>query len=93
MKLYHLTGGAKVLGYIKTEFYAMAQDESIVSFELEAYVVRNMNIPLLLGEDFQITYELSVTRQATGQCEVLVGRSGRIISAASALNVDLGFEI
>ena len=39
MKLYHLTGGAKVLGYIKTELYALAQDESIVSFELEAYVV------------------------------------------------------
>ena len=52
MKLYHLTGGAKVLGYIKTELYATAQDESIVSFELEAYVVRNMNVPLLLGEDF-----------------------------------------
>ena len=93
MKLYHLTGGAKVLGYIKTELYATAQDESIVSFELEAYVVRNMNVPLLLGEDFQTTYELSVTRRATGQCEVLVGRSGRVISAASALNVDLGFEI
>ena len=42
MKLYHLTGGAKVLGYIKTELYATALDGSIVSFELEAYVVRNM---------------------------------------------------
>ena len=93
MKLYHLTGGAKVLGYIKTELYATAQDESIVSFELEAYVVRNMNVPILLGEDFQTTYELSITRQATGQCEVLVGRSGCMIPAASALNVDLGFEI
>ena len=93
MKLYHLTGGAKVLGYIKTKLYATAQDESIVSFELEAYVVRNMNVPILLGEDFQTTYELSITRQATGQCEVLVGRSGRVIPAASALNVDLGFEI
>jgi hypothetical protein len=58
MKLYHLTGGAKVLGYIKTELYATALDESIVSFELEVYVVRNMNIPILLGEDFQTTYEL-----------------------------------
>ena len=93
MKLYHLTGGAKVLGYIKTELYATAQDESIVSFELEAYVVRNMNVPILLGEDFQTIYELSITRQATGQCEVLVGKSGRVIPAASTLNADLGFEI
>ncbi|EDR09759.1 uncharacterized protein LACBIDRAFT_325536 [Laccaria bicolor S238N-H82] len=93
MKLYHLTGGAKVLGYIKTELFVVAQDESIVSFELEAYVVRNMNVPLLLGEDFQTTYELSVIRHATGLCEVLVGKSGRVLPAASAHNVDLGFEI
>ena len=93
MKLYHLTGGAKVLGYIKTELYATAQDQSIVSFELEAYVVRNMNVPILLGEDFQTTYELSVSRCATGQCEVLVGKSGHVIPAASTSNVDLGFEI
>ena len=84
MKLYHLTGGAKVLGYIKTELYALARDESIVSFELEAYVVRNMNMSILLGEDFQTTYELSVTRYASGHCDVAVGRSGRVISAASS---------
>ena len=93
MKLYHLTGGAKVLGYIKTELYATALDGSIVSFELEAYLIRNMNVPILLGEDFQTTYELSVTRRATGQCEVLVGKSGCIIPAATTLNVDLGFKI
>ena len=73
MKLYHLTGGAKVLGYIKTELYALARDESIVSFKLEAYVVRNMNMSILLGEDFQTTYELSVTRYASGHCDVAVG--------------------
>lgn len=39
MKLYHLMGGAKVLGYIKTELYILKKDESIVSFELESYVV------------------------------------------------------
>ena len=93
MKLYHLTGGAKVLGYIKTKIYTTAQDKSIVSFKLEAYVVRNMNVPILLGEDFQTTYKLSITRQATGQCKVLVGKSGHVIPTASALNVDLGFEI
>lgn len=43
MKLYQLTGGAKVLGYIKTELFVLTWDESIISFELEAYVVCNMN--------------------------------------------------
>ena len=81
------------MGYIKTELYALARDESIVSFELEAYVVRNMNMSILLGEDFQTTYELSVTRYASGHCHVAVGRSGHVISAASSHNIDLGFEI
>ena len=93
MKLYHLTGGAKVLGCVKTELYALARDESIVSFELEAYMVRNMNVPILLGEDFQTTYELSVTRYTSGHCYVAIGQSGRVISAASSHNIDLGFEI
>ena len=93
MKLYHLTSGAKVLGYIKTELYALAWDESIVSFELEAYMVWNMNVSILLGEDFQTTYELNVTRYASGHCDVAIGQSGCVISAASSHNIDLGFEI
>ena len=52
-----------------------------------------MNVSILLGEDFQTTYELSVTRYASGHCDVAVGRSGRIISTASSHNIDLGFEI
>ena len=66
-----------------------------------------MNVPILLGEDFQTTYELSVTRYASGHCDVAVGQSGRVISAASSHNrqsgrvisaasshnIDLGFEI
>lgn len=93
MKLYHLTGNARVLGYVKTQLFAMATDGNIVSFDLEAYVVRDMRVPLLLGEDFQVTYELGLHRYATGHCEVLVGGSGRVIAASSAQAVDLGFEI
>ncbi|KAG6906162.1 hypothetical protein DXG01_015524 [Tephrocybe rancida] len=62
MKLYHLTGHAKVLGYIKIPMYAAATNGKFISFELEAYIVRDMRVPLLLGEDFQTTYELGVTR-------------------------------
>lgn len=93
MKLYHLTGGAKVLGYIKTELYVLVCDESIISFELEVYVIRNMNMPILLGEDFKTMYEFSITRYASGHFEVAVGQSGCLISTASSHNIDLGFEI
>lgn len=64
MKLYHLTGQAKVLGYIKTTLFMESKEGDIISFELEAYVVRNMRVPLLLGEDFQSSYELGVRRWA-----------------------------
>jgi hypothetical protein len=62
MRLYALTGEAKVLGYTRFSMFAQTADSSLVSFEVEAYVVRNMRVPLLLGEDFQVSYELGVTR-------------------------------
>ncbi|KAJ7878923.1 hypothetical protein B0H13DRAFT_2346315 [Mycena leptocephala] len=93
MKLYHLTGQAKVLGYVRTTLYMVSKEGDVVSFELEAYVVRNMKVPLLIGEDFQSSYELGVQRWATGHCEVQVGRSRHIIPASSAHSVDLGFKI
>ncbi|KAG6913964.1 hypothetical protein DXG01_003261 [Tephrocybe rancida] len=68
-------------------------DGKFISFELEAYIVRDMRVPLLLGEDFQTTYELGVTRFSSGHCKVRVGRTSRVIPASSAQAIDLGFEI
>ena len=93
MKLYHLTGSAKVLGYIRTTLFMPRENGSFISFDLEAYVVRNMRVPLLLGEDFQTTYELGVTRYATGHCDIHIGRTGLVVKASSAQRVDLGFKI
>jgi hypothetical protein len=93
IKLYHLTSDTRVLGYIKTTVFAKAKDGVIVSFDLEACAVRNMKVPLLLGEDFQTMYKLSVTCYTTGHSEVIVGKTGWIVLASSAQGVDLGFEI
>jgi hypothetical protein len=93
MKLYHLTGQAKVLGYVKCPLYVESKEGEVICFELEAYVVHNMKVDLLLGEDFQSSYELGVQRWATGDSEVQVGRSRNILPASSAHSVDLGFEI
>ena len=93
MKLYHLTGHAKVLGYVKTRLYTLTTDNSWICFELEAYVVQGMRVPLLLGEDFQTSYELQVKRYAMGHSEVTVGSGTKIIPASSAHDIDLGFEI
>jgi hypothetical protein len=88
MKLYHLTGQAKVLGYVRTTLYMVSKEGDVVSFELEVYVVRNMKVPLLIGEDFQSSYELGVQCWAMGHCEVQVGRSRHIIPASSAHSAD-----
>jgi hypothetical protein len=93
MKLYALTGEAKVLGFTRFTMYCKSQDGILVSFEVEAYVVRNMRVPLLLGEDFQLSYEVGVTRYSSGHCDIKVGRSGRILPGSSAQVVDLGFEL
>lgn len=94
MKLYHLMSNASVLRYIRTTLYATASDGTIISFKLEAYVVRGMRVPLLIGEDFQTTFELGLIHYVSGQSEVKVGREGTYtIDALSALVVDLGFEI
>jgi hypothetical protein len=93
MSLYHLTGQVKVLGYVKCSLYMVSDEGEVVRFDLEAYVTRNMKVPLLLGEDFQSAYKLGIKRSATGHCEVQVRRSRHIIPASSVHSVDLGFEI
>jgi len=37
-------------------------DGALLESEVEAYVVPNMTVPILLGEDYQLNYELGVTR-------------------------------
>ncbi|KDQ28328.1 hypothetical protein PLEOSDRAFT_1104993 [Pleurotus ostreatus PC15] len=62
MRLYQLTGSAQVLGYVRTKLLVPTVTGDVVAFDLEAYVVRGMRVPLLLGEDFQTAYELGVRR-------------------------------
>lgn len=45
---------------VKMRLYMVSKEGEVVSFELEAYIVRNMKVPLLLGEDFQSSYKLGV---------------------------------
>ena len=42
-----------------------ATDGTVIETEAEAYVVPNMTVPILLGEDYHLTYEISVSRSVT----------------------------
>jgi hypothetical protein len=92
MRLYALMGEARVLGFTKFTMYSQAVNGALISSEVEVYVMRNMRVPLLLGEDFQMAYELGTTRYSSGHCEIRIGQTEHIIPASSTEAVDLGFE-
>jgi hypothetical protein len=52
----------------------MAGDR-VLEFIEEAYVIPGMNIPVLLGEDFQVNYEISILRLVQGAC-LLINQPG-----------------
>ncbi|KAI0069780.1 hypothetical protein K474DRAFT_1609880 [Panus rudis PR-1116 ss-1] len=62
LNLYQLTKGFKITGFVKLPVYAEDNQGRVLEFEAECYVVPGMISPLLLGEDFQVNYELSVRR-------------------------------
>jgi len=63
MQLWQLTDkDFKLRGFIHIPIYMVSTDGDIMETEAEAYVVPNMTVPILLGEDFQQSYEVCVTR-------------------------------
>ncbi|KAF9486776.1 hypothetical protein BDN71DRAFT_1405711, partial [Pleurotus eryngii] len=92
MQLYQLMGSAKVLGYVRTKLLVRTVMGKAVIFELEAYIVQGMQVLLLLGEDFQTTYELGVQRKAMGQCEVAPLDRLYQLRTSSSDNMDIGFR-
>ncbi|KAK0429926.1 hypothetical protein EV421DRAFT_1913704 [Armillaria borealis] len=58
MSLYQLTqGDTKLKGYVQTSIFIKAKNGELVETDVEAYVVFGMNVPILLGEDYQMNYE------------------------------------
>jgi hypothetical protein len=60
MNLFHLTDRARLKGYTTLPIYCRSESGQYLEMEAEAYVVPDMKAPILLGEDFQETYEISV---------------------------------
>ena len=53
---------SKLKGFVNIPIYMVTENGDVVETEAEAYVVPNMTVPILLGEDFQQSYETCVTR-------------------------------
>ncbi|KAI0043229.1 hypothetical protein FA95DRAFT_1462938, partial [Auriscalpium vulgare] len=83
MRLYHLTGGAQMLGYVHLPLFIPSREGPLLKVIAECYVVPEMTVPLLLGEDFQLTYEFGVRRSVSAGSFLTVGDTGWSISARS----------
>ncbi|KAI0038711.1 hypothetical protein FA95DRAFT_1505166 [Auriscalpium vulgare] len=75
MSLYQLTSGAALAGYVSLPVLVASREGPLLQFEAECYVVPGMTVPVLLGEDFHLNYELGVQRRVQG---------GSIVQAANA---------
>ena len=63
MNLWQLTDkDSKLKGFVRIPIFLVTETGDILETEAEAYVVPNMTVPILLGEDYQQSYEVSVTR-------------------------------
>ena len=64
LSLFELTSQAKILGFINLTILMPTLEGQWLEFVEEAYVIPGMNVPVLLGEDFQVNFEISVQRTA-----------------------------
>ena len=66
MQIFQLTEtGTRIKGFIRIPVFMEATDGTVLETEAEAYMVPGMTVPILLGEDYHLTYEIHVSRSVT----------------------------
>lgn len=71
----------KIDGYVELPLFVETETGEKVGLTAEAYVFPDMNVPLLLGEDFHIAYELRVQRHVEFGTTVELGPTGMKVRA------------
>jgi hypothetical protein len=63
MELYQLTDkDTSLASFVRIPIIMAAKGGQLVESEAEVYVVPNMTVPILLGEDYQMNYKIGVLR-------------------------------
>lgn len=74
MDLWQLTDkDSKIEGYVLMPIFTMSEEGELIETEVEVYLVPHMSVPLLLGEDYQLNYELTVKRSMEHGISILYG--------------------
>ncbi|RDB15235.1 hypothetical protein Hypma_004746 [Hypsizygus marmoreus] len=82
LKLWQLTDtDTAIQGFVRIPIIVQDEQGRLLETEAEAYVVPGMTVPILLGEDYQQTYEVCALRSSTNGTTVEYGRNGQSVSA------------
>ncbi len=84
INLVQVTGNASISGYVDIDLY-FHTPEGPVKINVEAYVVKGMSTPFILGNDFADQYSISVIRQE-GSCFVEFGDSNRKMAVNNSIS-------
>jgi hypothetical protein len=81
IELVQLVGSERVDGYVEVPIFMESRSGVVLEMVTEAHLVKNMTVPILLGEDFQVKYELAVFRNAESGTPVSVPRAAEDVDA------------
>lgn len=82
INLIQLTGSASITGYVNLPII-FSTPSGPVRMDVEAYVVKGMTTPLILGNDFADQYDLSLLRHE-GKTRLLLGSSQRFVNVENS---------
>jgi len=84
IKINQVTGQSSTTQYVTLNIYFDTEPKP-VTLKLEAYIVKDMNAPLILGNDFADQYSLSIIRD-NGSTSLKLGDSGHTIPLDSLVD-------
>ena len=84
INLVQVTGNASISSFVVLDLYFL-MDEGPVKIEVEAYVVKGMSTPLILGNNFADKYSISVLR-IDGETRLELSESGRQMKVENSVS-------
>ncbi|KIY61442.1 hypothetical protein CYLTODRAFT_362874 [Cylindrobasidium torrendii FP15055 ss-10] len=84
--LYQLTSKDKSIeGYCTLPVFTETEEGEVLHTTAEVYLVTGMTVPLLLGEDYQLDYELSVSHNLEEGTRIRFGKSEHVVRAREVM--------
>ncbi|RDB19963.1 hypothetical protein Hypma_012730 [Hypsizygus marmoreus] len=85
IKLIQVTGTSSISGFVTLDLF-FHTPQGPIKLSVEAYMVRGMSTPFILGNDFQDQYSISILRQ-DGETTLSFADSGRELPVSSSTSV------